>query len=355
MSVKRELIKGTLILTAAGFAARLLGFFNRVYLANLISNAELGRYQLIFPIFMFCMAVSCAGIQVAVSKMVAAYHGTGKKKAIRQTIKSAGIMSLIVALLSSGCVIAFSEPISRWILKDISCRGYLVIMAIAIPFAAVHTCVGGYFYGIRHTAVPAVTQLLEQVVRVVTIYLLGAMMYQKGKIDASVAVWGLAAGEIFSCFLTWICYRFSIRSQNGGSGSGEPIRKILRQLWQYGGFLTANRVSVTLLQSTEMILMPVMLAKYYGDTESALSVFGIVTGIVLPVILFPNTVTNAMASLLLPAVAEAEEVHDYRAVSGAIKKSLEYCLLLGLFSGLVFGGCGNQIGSLLFNDVEAGG
>ena len=52
MSVKRELIKGTLILTAAGFAARLLGFFNRVYLANLISNAELGRYQLIFPIFM---------------------------------------------------------------------------------------------------------------------------------------------------------------------------------------------------------------------------------------------------------------------------------------------------------------
>ena len=56
MSVKRELIKGTLILTAAGFAARLLGFFNRVYLANLISNAELGRYQLIFPIFMFCMA-----------------------------------------------------------------------------------------------------------------------------------------------------------------------------------------------------------------------------------------------------------------------------------------------------------
>ena len=79
MSVKRELIKGTLILTAAGFAARLLGFFNRVYLANLISNAELGRYQLIFPIFMFCMAVSCAGIQVAVSKMVAAYHGAGKK------------------------------------------------------------------------------------------------------------------------------------------------------------------------------------------------------------------------------------------------------------------------------------
>ena len=87
MSVKRELIKGTLILTAAGFAARLLGFFNRVYLANLISNAELGRYQLIFPIFMFCMAISCAGIQVAVSKWWRLINGAGKKKAIRQTNK----------------------------------------------------------------------------------------------------------------------------------------------------------------------------------------------------------------------------------------------------------------------------
>ena len=61
MSVKRELIKGTLILAAAGFAARLLGFFNRVYLANLISNAELGRYQLIFPIVGFVWRSAARG------------------------------------------------------------------------------------------------------------------------------------------------------------------------------------------------------------------------------------------------------------------------------------------------------
>lgn len=132
------------------------------------------------------------------------------------------------------------------------------------------------------------------------------------------------------------------------------MKNIIRQLWQYGGLLTANRVSVTLLQSTEMILMPLMLAKYYGSTESALSIFGIITGIVMPVILFPNTITNAMASLLLPVVAEAAEVHDYRGMTGAIKKSLEYCLLLGLFSGLFFGVCGTEIGKILFRDAEAG-
>lgn len=76
MSVKKELVKGTIILTAAGMMARLLGLFNRIYLANLISNAELGRYQLIFPVFMFCMAVSSTGMQVALSKMVSAFHAS---------------------------------------------------------------------------------------------------------------------------------------------------------------------------------------------------------------------------------------------------------------------------------------
>lgn len=354
MSVKRELIKGTLILTAAGFAARLLGFFNRVYLANLISNAELGRYQLIFPIFMFCMAVSCAGIQVAVSKMVAAYHGAGKKKAIQQTMRMACLISFTIALICSICIVIFAESISLQILKDNQCQKYLIIMALAIPFAAVHTCMGGYYYGVRQTGVLAAAQLMEQVTRVGVIYMLSITFYRQELCNASIAVWGLAAGEVCACIITWWCYKISIKRQKNVIIGSEKISKILRQLWQYGGLLTANRVSVTLLQSTEMILMPLMLAKYYGSTESALSIFGIITGIVMPVILFPNTITNAMASLLLPVVAEAAEVHDYRGMTGAIKKSLEYCLLLGLFSGLIFGVCGTEIGKILFRDAEAG-
>ena len=291
---------------------------------------------------------------MSVSKMVAAYHGAGKKKAIQQTIWMACLISFIIALICSICIVIFSEPISIGILKDNQCQRYLIIMALALPFAAVHTCMGGYYYGVRKTGVLAAAQLVEQLTRVGVIYILSITIYRQELCNAAIAVWGLVAGEICACIIIRQCYKISINQQKNVIIGSEKIGKILRQLWQYGGLLTANRVSVTLLQSMEMILMPVVLTRYYGDTESALSVFGIVTGIVLPVILFPNTVTNAMASLLLPAVAEAEEVRDYRTVSGTIKKSLEYCLLLGLFSGLVFCVCGNQIGNLLFGDAEAG-
>ena len=62
MSLKKQILKGTLILTAAGFITRILGLYNRVFLANLISAAQLGLYQLIFPVLSVCMAVCCYGI-----------------------------------------------------------------------------------------------------------------------------------------------------------------------------------------------------------------------------------------------------------------------------------------------------
>ena len=354
VSLKKELVKGTLILTAAGFAARLLGFFNRVYLANLLSNAEIGRYQLIFPIFMFCMAISCVGIQTAVSKMVAGYHGEGKIHAVRQTVSVAVAVSFGLSLLCSIGVFYFSKSISLCILKDSSCQVYLKMMAIAIPFAALHSCLSGYFYGIRKTAVPAMGQLMEQVVRVSVIYLLSVTIYQNRSADASIAVWGLAAGEIFSFILTWCCYCFSMKRQKKRKNNREPWKKIISALGRYGGMLTANRVSVSLLQSTEMFLLPLMLAKYEGSTENALAIFGIVTGMVLPVILLPQTVSNAMASLLLPAVAEANESHHDCTVAATVRKTVECGLLMGLFSGLCFGVFGTKIGEMLFHNNDVG-
>lgn len=354
MSVKRELIKGTLILTAAGFMARLLGLLNRIYLANLISNAELGRYQLIFPVFMFCMAVSSTGMQVAVSKMISAYHAAGQRREMQQTVSMAIAWSLSLSLLCSAVLYTYSEPISIRILNESACGPYLRILAAALPFAAMHNCVSGYFYGCREAAVPAAAQLLEQLARVGCIYGLSVMVYHHHPADAAVAVWGLAAGELVSCLLTIICYKIHIHREGKMTAAMESTGKIRRRLWRYAGWLTVNRVSVTLLQSAEMILIPLMLAVYCGNSNQALELFGVITGIVMPVISFPNTLTNALSTLLLPAVSEAEAVHNYGVIADTFEKSIQYCLMMGIFASMLFAVYGSDVGRLLFNDTQAG-
>ena len=77
MSIKKEIVKGTLILTAAGIVTRVIGLYNRIYLANIISAAELGLYQLIFPILAVCSSVCCYGIEAALSKIISEQSAGG--------------------------------------------------------------------------------------------------------------------------------------------------------------------------------------------------------------------------------------------------------------------------------------
>ncbi len=357
MSAKRELIKGTMILTAAGLIARVLGLYNRIYLANLISNAELGRYQLIFPVFALCMAVSGAGIQVALSKMVAEFHASGRKREMWLSVILAMAWSLGLALICSGILWMFADRIAVDLLQESACGPYLRILAAAIPFAALHTCVSGYFFGCKQTAVPAVTQLLEQIARVGCIYGLSVLWYGAHPADASIAVYGLLAGESVSCIVTLICF--------GADMSGRQLLavrpgrkmiggKLLAVLWQYAGWLTVNRVSVTLLQSAEMILIPMMLARYCGDSVTALEIFGVMTGIVMPILSFPTTLTNALSTMLLPTISEAEAVHNYKGIADTFEKSIGSCMMMGILMCMIFAIYGGDIGIVLFHDAEAG-
>ena len=68
---KNPIIKGTIILTIASLLSRIIGFLYRIFLSNLIGAKGMGIFQLIFPVLGFCVALSCGGIQIAVSRFVA--------------------------------------------------------------------------------------------------------------------------------------------------------------------------------------------------------------------------------------------------------------------------------------------
>ena len=92
-SLKKQILKGTFILAAAGIITRVLGLYNRVFLANIIGAGELGVYQLIFPVFMVCNAVCCSGIETALSRLVASYGGQGCHGNVRRLVKIAVCLS----------------------------------------------------------------------------------------------------------------------------------------------------------------------------------------------------------------------------------------------------------------------
>ena len=374
------LITGTLLLTATGLLSRIIGFFYRIFLSRTIGAEGLGIYQLIFPVLSLGIAFCASGIQTAISRYVAAdnplvdiqHRKTGSPTAANSHSAShtgmaylyAGmLLSVSLSILCAALLNYFSDFIAVNILNEVRCCKLLVIMSYSIPFACIHSCINGYYYGRKKTLVPAITQLSEQLVRVISVYVLYLICIENHKeITPAIAVWGLVFGEFSSMLIATSCTRFYRLSKvllprmHAATHHAQGT-SLLPYLQKIGGFsipLTANRVTYHIFASMEAILIPLQLKAFGYTSSQALSVFGILTGMALPMILFPSALTNSFSVLLMPTISEAAAMHDQRKIHLAIRKTFLYCMVLGLICTLGFLLTGRFIGQYIFHNTLAG-
>ena len=115
-----------------------------------------------------------------------------------------------------------------------------------------------------------------------------------------------------------------------------------------------NRVIINFLQSIEAIFIPNRLMLYGYDNATALSIYGVLTGMSLPLILFPSAITNSICVLLLPIVSEADASDNVGTIKKAVHKSIRYGFLLGIIFTLIFLCFGKFLGNLLYQSSLAG-
>ncbi|MBR6770491.1 MAG: polysaccharide biosynthesis protein [Lachnospiraceae bacterium] len=359
---KNPLILGTMILTITGFISRFIGFFYRIFLSRIFGAEGMGLYQLTSPVLALTFSVTVSGMQTAISKFVASETSN---RDYNTSFRKLLVGFFIAMSLSLGCTVwiyLFSDWIASRMLFEPRTAPLLRIISLSIPMATIHSCINGYFYGIRNTAVPALTQLAEQLIRVGSVYLIYAYNIQRGYTPTiSFAVVGLIIGEAASMLvsLTAIYCRFYslTKSHTLLSKLQQPFGIYLqdaRQLLSLAVPLSLNRTLINFLQSIEAICIPQYLQLYGYDNAKALSVYGVLTGMALPLILFPSAITNSISVLLLPLVSEAESTNNQAAIRRAVQKSIRYCFLLGFLCTAAFLLLGRWAGNLLYDSSLAG-
>lgn len=348
MSVKNQIIKGTIVLTTATLLSRILGFLYRIFLSNLIGAKGMGIFQLIFPVLGFCVALSCGGIQIAVSRFVAESKSNERKF---MTLISSIIMSLFLSSFTAVCLFLFALPVSEHIIKNAECAQLLKYACITIPMASFHACISGYYLGIKKTFVPAFSSILEQVVKVGAIYILG-MVWIAGKIEITplIAVYSMIISESAGvCFcLIAICsekkYSFKIRE----------LFSSMKGLFSVSYILTVNKIMITFLQCVEAILVPIVLIKSGLSNHDALSIYGVLTGMALPVVSFPSAINTSVSTMILPAIAQANTSNEPTRVKRTTEVSIWFSMVTGIFCIGIFLFYGDFIGTTIFGHPEAG-
>lgn len=358
---KNPLITGTIILTLTGFASRFIGFFYRIFLSRTFGAEGMGIYQLTSPVLALTFALTAAGMQTAISKYVAGEVTTKNYRYSFLHLFSGFLISMAVSVLCTVFIYCFSDEIAVSFLLEERTAPLLRIIALSIPMATVHSCINGYFYGIKKAVVPSICQLSEQIVRVGSVYLIYYLSLQRGfEPTISFAVVGLVIGESASMIVSLIAIKahynhilpadypslLQIKGKELWTASSHVLKLALP--------LSLNRVIINFLMSVESIFIPNRLMLYGYDHGAALSVYGILTGMSLPLILFPSAITGSICVLLLPAVSEAEATGNRRAVVKAVHKSIKYGFLLGILFTVAFFLSGRFLGKLLYQNDTAG-
>jgi len=346
--IKSPLIIGTLFLTASGVLSRIIGFFYRIFLSHTIGAEGLGIYQLIFPLYTLCFSLAAAGIQTAISKYVA--EASVKKEGIsaRCYMIAGFVLSLSLSFLCSFCLYHYADFLAVRVLHEYRTAPLLKILAYAIPCCSIHNCVSGYYYGMKKAVIPSIAQLFEQIVRVLSVYLIYRIQLQDHiETTPAIAVWGVVCGEAASALFTMATIRFSKCQLHS-------LKTAIGQIGKLSLPLTGNRVTLNLFMSMEAILIPLKLQHSGLNTSEALSIFGVLTGMALPLILFPSSITNSLAVMLLPTVSEASAAGEHGKIKTAISKSITYCMMFGFICTILFFTCGNFLGNFLFHNATCG-
>lgn len=317
-----------------------MGFFYRIFLSRTIGAEGLGLYHLITPVLAISFAITCAGFQTAISKYVAS---TTKEK------NNFLIAGMIPAVILSGIIAFFIYKNSLWIsiniLGDYRCSMLLKVASYSLVPSSVHSCINGYFYGLKKTSVPALSQLVEQLVRIVSVYIFAVVLARENiSITPVHAVWGIVlsefAGMIFSLLFI---DKITINS------SWENIKLILMMAFP----LCTNYLLINLCSSLENILIPKQLNMFGYSSNDSLSIYGVLSGIAVPVILFPGVLFNSVCVMLLPAISEAHARKETEKINRIINLTTAFGLITGFVCTFCFLIFADYIGSTIFSSDMA--
>ena len=346
MNLKNSLVSGTIILTLSGLLSRVIGFFYRIFLSQRFGEEGMGIYQLTGPILGLTYALCISGIQSAIAKQIA-------EKASKKVLYIGLCISLATSLLCMLFLINKADYLAINIFYEPRLTPLITVLAYSLPLACIHSCINGYFYGKKQAKYPAILQLLEQLARVLSVVIIFTINDKNGiETPLYVTVVGLLIGEIASSLFSIWFYR--LEKKNTVSLDKTSTLSIVFEIFRYSIPLTTTRIVVGLLQSAENIYIPqnLLLAGY--DTTEALSLFGVLTGMALPLIMFPTAITNSLSSMLLPAVSEQNAQNSPQELSGMIKKSVSFCMFLGFLCFIGFFSLGKFLGNFLFHSPMAG-
>lgn len=344
--------KGALFLTGLSAISQVLGFFYRVVLSRLVGAEVMGLYQLIMPVYSVILSLTAVGLTSAVSNLTSQHLALGNRKAADQTISTCLRIFFLLLLPIGTAVILDSDAISVYLLGDARTQLGLILLIPCVALTGVENCHKHFFYGSGIVRPPAIVELLEQFVRTfAVIALLMMFLPQYPERVVGLIVGGMVICEIFSSCTLVILYR---RRRGALTGRGEEGRVRRRRIFSIALPVGLNALLGNLLGAANSALIPQKLVEGGVDRSAAVSRFGVVCGMTMPMLSLPIVFLGALNLVLVPRLSRACALNRPAEARRLVSQAISAVSLLTLPCMALMVVVGPDLGRAMFHQDGVG-
>ena len=347
-----SLLAGALLLTVTGLFSQAVGFVYRMLLSRLIGAEVMGLYQLVMPVYSVLMSVTAVGLTVAVSTLSARYHALGDDGTVKNVLRRALGGFFLLAVPLGMAVAALSDPISVYLLGDARTRLGVVLLVPCVLLTGVENLHKHCFYGIGRVRPPAAVETAEQLIRAGAVLgLLLALLPRPEEETVGIIVLGMVLCEVFSaCALTLLFQRYWKRFPPG------PARDAVGRgrLFSIAAPVGATSLLGTLLGSVNSVLIPAKLVEGGLTLSDAMSEFGVLCGMTLPLLALPTGFIGALCLVMVPDLSRRTAQGDRRAAGDVLDRVMSATSLLTAPAMALLTVVGPTVGRAMFRDARVG-
>lgn len=339
-SKAESFLKGTLILTVASFVVKVIGSLNWIFVSRILGGEGIGLYQMAFPIYFFAMSISQAGVPVAISIITAERVALKDVFGARRVFRISMTLMVFTGLLFSLLTYFGAGWLIEWqFIRDP--RAYMAVVALSptIFFVTLLASSRGYLQGWQRMTPTAVSQIVEQIFRVLTMVLFASLLLPMGlDYAAAGASLGAFAGAIGG-LLVLVYYHWKLDKDiereygpNLAPPQGEapaPLGAIVRRIFSLALPVSAASIMLPIVSNLDLLIVPQRLEVAGYTVPQATELFGYLTGMAVPLVNLATILTASLAVSIVPAISEARALKDtqrvYNQTAAAVRISNFVC------------------------------
>lgn len=324
--MKDTFFKSTIILLIGGLLTKVLGMIIKVIMTRIVGLDGISLYMLVFPTFSLFMTISQLGLPTAISKIISEDTHNNKN-----TVLSIIPVSILFNTFLIGIIILISPLLSSLLNDD---KSYLPILSIAIvlPFDSLSSILRGYFFG-KEKMLPHILSLLtEQIIRLLLIIFFIPNILYKG---LSITVSYLIGINMISEFISFLVLILFVKDKKIRKKDLIPNKKEIKNIFSIAIPTTTSRLIGSISYFFEPIIITTLLLNNGYDIKYIVEEYGIIEGFVLPLLLMPSFLTNALSSALIPDISKKYVNKDIKGIKRRIKQVVKISLIIGIIVSII--------------------